>query len=215
MSRIRKNARTLKKLNDISHNQDAVLIFQDEVHYQAQTTITRMWAPVGSEPKVRSLPGRDKVSYSGFVNPSQGQLFVTKPSWFDFETTIAAIRAFIESCPPPSGKKYYLVMDNAPWHKKAKGLIKENADHQYDDINEKVVFVYLPPYSPDLNPIEQVWRKTRREVTHNRFFADIHQLEDTVDQYYKQFSATNEELKSLCSFNFFNDSSCAEGTLVA
>ena len=31
MSRIRKNARTLKKLNDISHNQDAVLIFQDEV----------------------------------------------------------------------------------------------------------------------------------------------------------------------------------------
>lgn len=215
MSRIRKNARTLKKLNDISHNQDAVLIFQDEVHYQAQTTITRMWAPVGSEPKVRSLPGRDKVSYSGFVNPSQGQLFVNKPSWFDFETTIAAIRAFIESCPPPSGKKYYLVMDNAPWHKKAKRLIKENADHQYDDINEKVVFVYLPPYSPDLNPIEQVWRKTRREVTHNRFFADIHQLEDTVDQYYKQFSATNEELKSLCSFNFFNDSSCADGTLVA
>ena len=54
-----------------------------------------------------------------------------------------------------------------------------------------------------------------RKVTHNRFFADIHQLEDTVDQYYKQFSATNEELKSLCSFNFFNDSSCADGTLVA
>ena len=35
-------------------------------------------------------------------------------------------------------------------------MIKENENNEYSDINDKVVFVYLPPYSPDLNPIEQV-----------------------------------------------------------
>lgn len=180
-------------------------MFQDEVHFQAQTTITRMWAPVGSEPKVKSLPGRDKISYSGFVIPSTGQLCVNKPSWFNFETVIKSIRSFLNICPPPSGKKYYLVMDNAPWHKKAKRLIKENADNEYSDINDKVVFVYLPPYSPDLNPIEQVWRKTRREVTHNRFFANAKQLEEEIDQYYEPLSSPNTELQSLCSFSFMNE----------
>ena len=93
-------------------------------------------------------------------------------------------------------------MDNAPWHKKAKRLIKENSNQEYLDIADKVVFVYLPPYSPYLNPIEQVWRLTRRDATHNIFFRDAHELEQAVDEYYSLFTVPNTWLKSLCSFNF-------------
>ncbi|MDE7099509.1 MAG: transposase, partial [Ruminococcus sp.] len=66
-------------------------------------------------------------------------------------------------------------------------------------------FVYLPPYSPDLNPIEQVWRLTRRDATHNIFFSDVHELEQAVDDYYSLFAVPNTWLKSLCSFNFAYD----------
>ena len=48
---------------------------------------------------------------------------------------------------------------------------------EYADIRESVTFIKLPPYSPDLNPIEQVWRVTRRENTHNVFFATVSALE--------------------------------------
>ncbi len=70
-------------------------------------------------------------------------------------------------------------MDNAPWHKKAKRLIFE--DRQYSDIKEAVTIIFLPHYSPDYNLIEQVWRITRREKTHNRFWAKLEMLVITLD----------------------------------
>ena len=70
-------------------------------------------------------------------------------------------------------------------------------------IREKMEYVSLPPYSPDLNPIEQVWRKTRREKTHNRYFNGILKLVETLDEYFADFSKPNESLRSLCSFKCF------------
>lgn len=93
-------------------------------------------------------------------------------------------------------------MDNASWHKKAKRLIKENANGDYLDICNQVVFVYLPPYSPDLNPIEQVWRITRRDAKNNKYFSDKYELEDTLDSYFSVLAAPNITLKQLCSFSF-------------
>jgi len=58
----------------------------------------------------------------------------------------------------------------------------------------------LPPYSPDLNPIEQVWRKTRREITHNRYFKNISELEHTLDFYFDGSRKPNNEFASLCTF---------------
>lgn len=165
-----------------------------------QTDVSAKWAPKGSTPKIKSKPGKDKVSYSGFVIPSTGELFTDKPTLFDYETTIASIRLFLDAHPLSEGEKYYLVMDNASWHKKAKRLVKENHNGEYSDINEQVVFVYLPPYSPDLNPIEQVWRKTRHDAKNNKYFADKDELEETLDSYYEVLSKPNEALRSLCSF---------------
>lgn len=166
-----------------------------------------MWAPKGSKPKVKSYAKKDKISYSGFVIPATGKLYTCKPQWFNYETTIEALRSFLKECPAPEGCKYYLVMDNATWHKKAKRLIKENVNGEYSDIKDQVVFVYLPPYSPDLNPIEQVWRITRREAKHNRFFSSANELEVALDDYYSFYSEPNEYLKSLCSFDFGCDES--------
>ena len=62
-------------------------------------------------------------------------------------------------------------MDSAPWHKKTMRLVETEKRPEYSDIRESVTFIKLPPYSLDLNPIEQVWRITRKENTHNVFFA--------------------------------------------
>lgn len=130
-----------------------------------QATITCAWYKKGSKPKVKSFPCRDKISYSGFIIPETGELFVAKPEKFNYETTIHSIRLFLHTHPAPDGKKYALVMDNAPWHKKTQRLVSEEKLEDYSDILAQVEFIKLPPYSPDLNPIEQVWRITRKENT--------------------------------------------------
>ena len=73
---------------------------------------------------MKSFPGRFKISYSGFVIPESGQLFAAKLEMFNYETTIDSIRLFLSEHPAPEGKKYALVMDNAPWHKKTMRLVE-------------------------------------------------------------------------------------------
>ena len=63
---------------------------------------------------MKSAPGRESIAYSGYVVPSTGELLVTKPSWFNFETVIQSLRDFIKSYPVQEGKRVYLVLDNAP-----------------------------------------------------------------------------------------------------
>ncbi len=125
---------------------------------------------------------------------------MAKPENFNYETTISSIRSFLKAHPVPEGKKYALVMDNAPWHKKTMRLIADENATEYADIFASVTFVKLPPYSPDLNPIEQVWRITRRENTHNVFFPTLTALKDTVDKAFHAWAMPNVQLKSLCSF---------------
>jgi len=134
------------------------------------------------------------------VIPETGELFVAKPETFNYETTIASIREFLIAKPAPEGRHYVLVMDNAPWHKKTLRLIDTEKLPEYMDISDKVTFLMLPPYSPDLNPIEQVWRITRRENTHNTFFASLSELTQTVDNAFKEWAVPNDQLRSLCSF---------------
>jgi len=191
-----------KKVEDIKENKNAVLVYQDEVHFLLTALVGYVWALIGSRPKVKSAPGRKSIAYSGFVIPSTGAIWVNKPGWFTYESVIESIRDFLKNNPLAEGMKYYMVMDNAPWHRKAKRLIKENAGGIYQDIVDKVVFVYLPPYSPDLNPIEQVWRVVRREVTHNRYFATLESLIEKLDEYFSKYTKPNEKFASLCSFNY-------------
>ena len=184
-------------------------VFQDEVHFQVQTSVTRKWALKGSEPKVMSKPGKTNVSYSGYVIPETGELVMTEPNWFNYETVIQSLRDFINARPLDNGKKYCIILDNAPWHKKAIRLIWNEKQPEYEDIRKALDYLSLPPYSPDLNPIEQVWRIARREKTHNRYFSSKSALKETMDNYFDGFSHPNEQLKSLCSFKCFRTETAA------
>ena len=125
-----------KKILELSDDENSIIVYQDEVHFHVQSTVTYGWYKKGSQPEIGSLPGRDKISYSGFVLPESGELFVNKPPMFNFQTTLDSIRAFLQAHPVPHGKKYVLLMDNASWHKKAARLVRE--DPQLP--GEKLVF---------------------------------------------------------------------------
>lgn len=195
-----KSARNIKKLKEIQSDSSAVIVYQDEVHFQVTTSVTRKWVVKGSGPKVKSAPSRKSVPYSGYIVPQTGELIVSKPSWFNYETVIESFRHFLQTYPIADGKRAYLILDNAPWHKKAVRLVQTQALPEYQDIRDKMIFIFLPPYSPDLNPTEQVWRITRREVTHNTYFPNDQVLEDTLDLYFAAYRQPNNKLASLCAF---------------
>ena len=144
------------------------------------------------------------MPYSGYIIPKTGELIVTKPSWFNYETVIDSFRQLLKTYPVADGKRIHLILDNAPWHKKAVRLVQTQALPEYQDIREKMTLIFLPPYSPDLNPTEQVWRITRREVTHNVYFPNAQILEDTLDAHFAIYRQPNDKLASLSSFKCIN-----------
>jgi transposase len=58
---------------------------------------------------------------------------------------------------------------------------------------------YLPPYGPDLNPIERVWKLTRRLCLHNHYFAHLDQVCAAVERQFLAWSQPNETLRKLCA----------------
>ena len=65
--------------------------------------------------------------------------------------------------------------------------------------NEDVRLAYLPPYSPELNPIERVWKITRKESTHNRFFQNLEELKMAVVHRFARWTNGSEVLRRLCA----------------
>lgn len=120
-----RSVKTLKKLNGFGADGEAVVVYQDEVHFQVTVSVTRKWGPKGFCPQVKSAPGRETIAYSGYVVPFTGELLVTKPSWFNYETVIESFRDFIKSYPVQEGKRLYLVLDNAHGIRKRSGLYKQ------------------------------------------------------------------------------------------
>jgi len=89
--------------------------------------------------------------------------------------------------------KAFLILDNATWHRARdlKGFFSDNQD--------RLVWVFLPPYCPELDPIETVWRITRRTVTHNRYFTSVKELETALASYFTKWEQPNGTLRVLCA----------------
>lgn len=140
---------------------------------------------------MKSAPTQEKIAFSGFVNPKTGVLFTNECDRFNYETIMQSVKSFIESL--SGDKRILVILDNASWHKKAVRLM--NIDNDF----ARVEFLFLPAYSPELNPIERIWRITRRERTHNRFFVKLNDLKMVLTSYFEKLRVPNEKLRSLCS----------------
>lgn len=88
-----------------------------------------------------------------------------------------------------------MVLDNVRYHH-AKLLKKWLLN------KPKLELVYLPPYCPDLNPIERAWWYMRKKITHNRY---VHTMEERLVAFWKMFShfqRPNEEMKRVCEIKY-------------
>jgi transposase len=165
----------------------------DECHFKLTLTIIRAWFLSGTAPEIKSPADRSKMSVFGAMG-MDGQLVVEQSGIFDAGTFRGFLEKLLREAEVVPGKKILLVLDNARYHH-AK-LIQP----WLLAMKHKMELFFLPPYSPDLNAIEMLWKKTRRAVTHNRFFERLDDLQYDLKMYWAQFDRPNEELAKLSAF---------------
>lgn len=79
-------------------------------------------------------------------------------------------------------RKVFLIIDNAPCHNlptEGKAWLAAN--------KKRIELFRLPPYSPELNPIEAVWKTTRKMTTHNRFYATVAERDAALRSTFTRF----------------------------
>ena len=137
----------------------------DEVHFQQQGSRCRMRVPPETkDPVLYHHPTRKSVGYFAAVRPRDGEfLFRRETGIFNRETFWEFLKAFQQASAVP-GRRVVAISDNAPYHRSK--LHREWRDLQ----SSQFTLDFLPPYSPQLNPIERVWKLTRRLCLHNRYW---------------------------------------------
>ena len=85
-----------------------------------------------------------------------------------------------------------IVLDNARYHHAVllAPFLRKHA--------RELQLLFLPPYSPQLAPIERVWKLTRRLATHNRYFPILEQVVETVNACFDRWRRPNSILRRLC-----------------
>jgi len=163
----------------------------DECHFQQHGTRCRMWVPPEiKDPVLLHAPTRKSVACFGAVNVRSGKLVSRNAPWFNAETFEDFLRRLIRH--RTRGKRMVLILDNAKYHhaRSLAPLLRR--------VRKVLKLLYLPPYSPQLNTIERLWKLARRLATHNRYFATLEALIQAVSTQFRRWRRPNAVLRRLC-----------------
>ncbi|WP_261873529.1 IS630 family transposase [Vibrio rarus] len=165
--------------------------FQDEARFGQQNTTTKLWATKGTRPEAIQQKQFEYSYLFGSVCPSRGigEALVVPCA----NKEVMQLHLEQVSKATLSGRHALVVMDGAGWH------TEELADNL-----ENVSILKIPPYAPELNPIEQVWSWMRQHHLANKTFTGFNDIVDCVSKAWNDFLALPERVTNMCTRQWIN-----------
>lgn len=156
----------------------------DEARFGQQGTLTHVWAEKGSRPTAVKQTRYEWVYLYAAVDPIRGESSALLARYVNLPT----MEAFLEILARDVGPEDHavLVLDQAGWHTSPRLMIPKN-----------VTLLFLPPYSPELNPVERLWAYMKSHHLSNRRYDDYEALLDAGTDAYR--ALTPARLRSLCA----------------
>ncbi|MCX5790598.1 MAG: IS630 family transposase [Elusimicrobia bacterium] len=166
----------------------------DEVRFEQHGSRCRMWVPPEvRDPVVYHAPTRKGVGYFGAVRLRDGKFCYRRESdKFNGETFWAFMKQ-LRKASSRSGRRVVVITDNASFHhSRVHNAWRKTAHNRFS-------LDFLPAYSPELNPIERIWKLTRRQCLHNEYFPRLNLICARVELHFGQWRHGSQTLRRLCS----------------
>ncbi|WP_347361141.1 IS630 family transposase [Vibrio vulnificus] len=160
--------------------------FQDEARFGQQNTTTRLWAERGSRPRVVKQQQFEYAYLFGSVCPARGIGEAMVVPWVNKNIMVEHLKQL--SAVTEKGRHAVVIMDGAGWH-------TNDIAEPFDNVS----IIKLPPYSPELNPIEQVWSWLRQHSLANQSFADYDYIVSKVCRAWNSFLECSARVRQMCS----------------
>jgi hypothetical protein len=154
---------------------DAKVVCIDQTKTSVRGEPSAAWFPAGENPSIALSGQRDWTCLLGAVTDA-GETFFSR---FQEYVTADHAKHFILALCEEFDEDLVVVLDGAPYFRAA--TVTDLADR------DGLELVYLPPYSPDLNPVEECWRQLKAGLG-NRLFDSIETLTTRIDHLLNQLS---------------------------
>ena len=169
---------------------DARIMFMDEYHfYHHGTRIRMLFPPEDRDPVVYQEPNRKGITVLGAVSPYSGMLLTSLTDRYNALTFLGSSSRLLTG----HTRTAYLCWTTL-------SIINAGVINDYASLTGIRLF-FLPPYSPDLNSIERVWKFIRKKATHNVYFASLEDMKNALLRQFNMHRKKSREIKQLCAIN--------------
>lgn len=170
----------------------SAVYFSDAVHPQHNTRSSYGWIKSGSEFTVESNTGRDRVNINGAINAHDvSDVAVVESESVDSASTIALYKELEKK---HGEGRIIVICDNARYYRSRE--LREWLS------GSRIVQVFLPSYSPNLNLIERLWKFMRKKVIDAEYYTTKEKFREAILNFFKNIGNYRTELESLLTLNF-------------
>lgn len=149
---------------------DETICFIDGVHPTHNVQPAYGWIKKGVRKEIPANTGRSRLNLSGAIDVISHNVVIREDQTLNAESTIHFFQKIEEAY--PGKRKVHVFCDNAPYYRnKAVGRYLATS---------KIVLHFLPPYSPNLNPIERLWKWMKERVIYNVYYQDFEDFKGAV-----------------------------------
>lgn len=175
-------------------SEDEVILFCDGVHPQHNTHTAKAWIQKGAEKQIPCNTGRQRLNLNGAYNPISSEIFIVESEKVNTQSTILL---FDKIQSEYKDKEYiYLFTDNARYY-----LSRDLKNYLKDS---RIVMIHLPPYSPNLNLIERLWKFMRKKVINSKYYPNFSGeggFKESVLNFFNNIHSFKEELQKFIGRN--------------
>jgi transposase len=171
---------------------DEPILFSDAVHPTMATKITHGWIKKGSGKTIETTASRTRMNIVGAIELAEMKIYKKDYKTVNSESMEAFLKFLSEQYP---GKKLHLFLDNGPY----------NASKDTKAAAEKynIVLYFIPKYSPNLNPIERLWKINNEYTRNNRYFKTASEFRSCINAFFeKTWPNIAESMRSRITDNF-------------
>jgi transposase len=176
----------------LSLTDDDVLYFVDSSHPQHQTQLAYGWIAKGERKAVKMTACQKRVHLIGGINLQGHHIEYRHVDWVNFES-ISAFLTQLQAA-NPNANNIHIIWDNAGYHKSA------NMKAFIEGTNIQLHF--LPPYSPNLNPIERLWKILHEQVTYNKYYDKLRDFTEAILGFFDNLEQYQDIIQHRINDNF-------------
>jgi len=165
-----------------------LILFEDEASFAQWGSLSYTWARRGHQPEVPTSGKRKGYKVFGAIEYFSGRLFY---QGIEGRFNSDSYHAFLQMLLAQTHEHLFLIHDGARYHTSAatQAFLAAHSD--------RITMEPLPSYSPDYNPIEYLWKKTKQRATHNKYFKEFAVLTVSVDKALAYFATHPEDVLGL------------------